>query len=173
MTKSSKETMKTDEMKVLDALEQHAKESISELSKRCGFSPQKISKIIQKLEKNKLIWGYSAVTDENARNFKHFILVMKRKSIPFDEAFKKELIFDKLDNYSPNVKIENLYLIHGKYDCVATFYAKDLVSAKKLVDEIFKRIGKYFDEHLLFETLISIRKQGIKNPQIKNLVEYL
>jgi len=50
-------------MKVLDVLEQHAKDSISELSKRCGLSSQKVARIIKNLEKKKLIWGYSAIAD--------------------------------------------------------------------------------------------------------------
>lgn len=160
-------------MKVLNYLEQLGKDNIDEIAKKCGFSRQKIWRIIKRLEMNKIIWGHTAITDNDACNLKHFILLVKRNTVPFDEAFKKELIFDKLDNYSPDVKVENLYIVHGKYDNVATFYAKDLVSAKNLVNKMFKRIGKYFEEYLLLETLIPIRKQGIKNPQMKNLVEYL
>jgi DNA-binding Lrp family transcriptional regulator len=173
LAKSSKETILQDEIKVLDALEQHSEDSIDKIAKSCGLSRQKVARIIKNLERNKVIWGYPPVTDEQLRNLEHFILLMKRNTVPFDEAFKKELIFDKLDNYSPDVRVENLYIVHGKYDNVATFYAKDLVSAKKLVNEMFKKIGKYFDDYLLLETMISIRKQGIKNPQLKNLVDYL
>jgi len=94
--------------------------------------------------------------------------------VPFDASFKKEVIFEKLDEYKTgSVKIEDIYLTHGSFDGVITFYAPDILSAKKLVQEIFRRIGKYFDDYLLLETLFPIRKQGIKNPQLKNLVEYL
>jgi DNA-binding Lrp family transcriptional regulator len=173
MAKTSKEQIQLDQIKVLDALDRLSKENSDEIAKSCGFSRQKVSRIIKDLEKNKVIWGYTAITDDTARNLKHFILLIKRNAIPFDETFKKELIFDKLDNYSSNVKVENLYLIHGRYDGVATFYTKDLLSAKRLVDEMFIRIGKYFNDYLLFETLVPIRKQGIKNPKLKQLANYL
>jgi hypothetical protein len=47
------------------------------------------------------------------------------------------------------------------------------MSAKKFVQEIYRRIGKYIDEYLLLETLFPIRKQAHKNPRIKKLVDYI
>ena len=173
MAKTSKEQIQLDEIKVLDALEHHSKESIDKIAKNCGFSRQKVSRIIKNLEQNKVIWGYPPVTDNDVRNLKQFVLIVKRKSVPFDKAYKKELLFDKLDSYSSDVKIENISLTHGQYDGFVTFYAKDIISAKKLLNEIFKRIGKYFEEYVLLETLLPIRKQGLKNPKMKELVEYL
>jgi DNA-binding Lrp family transcriptional regulator len=174
LTKSSKETMLKDEIKVLDVLEQHAKESVDEIAKRCGVSRQKISRIIKRLEENKIIWGYSAVADGTLREFKHYVLLVKRNTVPFDASFKKEVLFEKLDEYHPGVvKIEDIFLTHGSFDGVVTFYAPNLIEAKNLIQEIFKRIGKYFREYILLETLFPIRKKGLKNPQIKELIEYL
>ena len=68
MSKNSVEIKKRDELKVLDALEQHANDSISELGQRCSFSSQKIAKIIKNLEKKKLIWGYTTVADAEEKN---------------------------------------------------------------------------------------------------------
>ena len=79
MAKTSEEAMKKDEMKVLDVLEQHAKENIDGLAKRCGFSHQKISRIIKHLEEKKTIWGYAAITDEK---------VKKSQTLCFDDKEK-------------------------------------------------------------------------------------
>jgi DNA-binding Lrp family transcriptional regulator len=78
MAKSSKETMKMDESKVLNVLEQHAKENIDELAKSCGFSRQKIWRIIKYLEAEKIIWGYTAIFDAEIQGYKKFILSIKR-----------------------------------------------------------------------------------------------
>jgi DNA-binding Lrp family transcriptional regulator len=173
LSKSNIETMKRDEIKVLDVLEQHAKESIDEIAKRCGLSRQKVARIIKRLEEKKIIWGYSAIADGESRDFKHYILLVKRNTIPFDASFKKELIFNKLDDYLPGlVKVENIYLTHGGFDGVVTFYTADLINAKKFIQELSKKIGKYFEEYLLLENLFPMRKQGVKNPQMKKLVEY-
>jgi DNA-binding Lrp family transcriptional regulator len=174
MSKNNVETMKTDEMKVLDVLRQHAKENINELGKRCGFSPQKVARVIKNLEKKEIIWGYSAVDDGEACDLKHFVLILKRNTKSVETVIRKGVVTDFLDDYVPNqLKIENIYFTHGSYDGVVTFYAPDLVSAKKLTEEIIKKIGDYFNEYFLLETLFPIRKQGIKNPQLKNLVEFL
>lgn len=173
MPKRRKETRLSDEMKVLDALEQDAKENIDEIAKRCGFSRQKVWRIIKELEQRKVIWGYTAITDEETKNLKHFLALVKRNTIPFDEDVKKEIMYKKLDDVIPDlIKIENIYLTHGCADLVFTFYAKDLISAKKFVECSFKRHSKYIQEYYLVETLFPIRKQGLKNPRIQTLVQY-
>jgi DNA-binding Lrp family transcriptional regulator len=174
MAKSSKETILHDEIKVMDALEQHSKESIDQIAKSCGFSRQKVWRIIKDLEKRKIIWGYTAITDETAKNLKHFIVLAKRNTVPFGDEFRKEIILRKLDDYPMDiVRIENIYLTHGITDWILTFYAPDIISAKKFVDETFARFSKYLQEYNIVETLVPVRKQGFKNPRMKDLVEYL
>jgi DNA-binding Lrp family transcriptional regulator len=174
MAKSSKETILHDEIKVMDALEQHSKESIDQIAKSCGFSRQKVWRIIKDLEKRKIIWGYTAITDETAKNLKHFIVLAKRNTVPFGDEFRKEIILRKLDDYPMDiVRIENIYLTHGITDWIFTFYAPDIISAKKFVDETFARFSKYLQEYNILETLVPVRKQGLKNPRMKDLVEYL
>ena len=174
MAKSSKETILHDEIKVMDALEQHSKESIDQIAKSCGFSRQKVWRIIKDLEKRKIIWGYTAITDETAKNLKHFIVLAKRNTVPFGDEIRKEIILRKLDDYPMDiVRIENIYLTHGITDWIFTFYAPDIISAKKFVDETFARFSKYLQEYNILETLVPVRKQGLKNPRMKDLVEYL
>jgi DNA-binding Lrp family transcriptional regulator len=82
-------------------LKQHANENIRELGKRCGFSPQKVVRIIKKLEKEDRIWGYTAVEDGEENELKHFVLLVKRSTVPLDDDRKREVTMEKLDNYVP------------------------------------------------------------------------
>jgi DNA-binding Lrp family transcriptional regulator len=174
MVKSSKELLAKEESKVLAELQKNSKESIDTIAKHCGFSRQKVWRIIKHLEDNKIIWGYIAIADEEQNGLKHFVLLVKRNTVSFDASVKKELILEKLDEYLPGVvRIEDIFFTHGSFDAVVTFYVPDIISAKKLVQEIYKRVGKYLGEYLLLETLFPIRKKGLKNPQIKGLVKYL
>ena len=174
MVKNSRETIKQDELKVLTALEQNSQESIDAIAKNCGFSRQKVWRIIKQLESQKTIWGYTAVTDENAKNLKHFIALLKRSNVPFDDAIRKEMIEDKIDHYTPGlVTIENIYHTHGVADMVFTFYATDIIAAKKFVEKTANRYHQYVEEYFLIETLVPIRKQGLKNPNVKELTKYL
>jgi Lrp/AsnC family leucine-responsive transcriptional regulator len=174
MVKSSKETILHDEIKLLSVLEQDSNESVDEIAKKCKFSRQKAWRIIKDLEQRKIIWGYTAVTDETAKNLKHFTVLAKRNTVPFDDEVRKEIILRKLDDYPMHiVKIENIYLTHGITDWIITFYAPDVQSAKKFVDETFARFSKYLEEYSIIETLVPVRKYGLKNPRIKELVEYV
>jgi len=174
MVKSSKETRLHDEIKIMEALEQHAKENIDEIAKDCGFSRQKIWRIIKDLEKRKIIWGYTAITDETTKKLKHFIVLAKRNTVPFGDEVRQEIILRKLDDYPMHiVKIENIYLTHGIADWIISFYAPDIQSAKKFVEETFARFSRYLQEYNIIETSVPVRKQGLKNPRINNLVEYV
>jgi len=174
MTKTSKDQILLDEIKVLDALEQNSKNSVDEIAKKCRCSRQKVWRIIKDLEKKKVIWGYTAITDETAKNLKHFIVLVKRTNVPVDNTFRNEVVSALIDEQVVGlVKVENIYFTHGISDWIFTFYAPDLISAKKFVDGAFKRYSKYILQYNLIETLFPIRKQGLKNPQIKNLVEYI
>lgn len=172
--KSSEETLTEDEKQVLSILEQNAKESIDRIAKKCGFSRQKVWRIVKLLEENQTIWGYTTITDGKKKDLKHFTLLVKRSTLPFDESLQKEIIYEKLDNYlPPGVIIENISSIHGYYDVIVTFYAPDLLTAKKVPVEIIQRLKRYIEEYLLCETLFPIRKNGFKNPHIKNLIDFL
>jgi len=63
MPKSSKKQIDDDEKVVVQKLQKNSKESIDKIAKKCGFSRQKVWRIIKRLEKNKTIWGYHAIVD--------------------------------------------------------------------------------------------------------------
>ena len=172
--KDTTESITEDEKKVLDSLEKNGKESIDDIARRCGFSRQKVWRIIKHFEENKTIWGYVGIENEEIKGLKHFVLLVKRSNIPIESYFKKELSIGKLDSFLPEqIKIENIYLTHGMYDGVVTFYAPDLIAAKKFTQVLSQNIGKLLEEIHLLETLIPIRKNGLKNPRMDTLAEFL
>ncbi len=174
MRKKEHEPLTQDETKILILLEQDAKKSIDELAKSCGFSRQKVWRIIKKLEDQKAIWGYTAVTDGTAQNLKYFLVLAKRNNQPFDQDVKKEILFEKIDDYPPGlVMMENIFFTHGVSDWVLTFYAPDIITAKRYVEHTFARFNKYLQEYTILETLVTVRKKKLKNPELKDLLEYI
>jgi DNA-binding Lrp family transcriptional regulator len=175
MTKSSSEQLVKDEYKILDVLRTNAKESIDVIAKKCGFSRQKIWRVIQKLEKNKSIWGYAAICDDESYNLKHFTMLTKRTTIPVDQKMLREILTTRLDDLIPGtfIRIENIEYIHGCYDGIFTFLAEDLVTAKRFYEQFNKRFNKYLIAVELLESILIIRKQSIKNPRLKEQIKYL
>ena len=78
MPKSSKAKVEADEMKVLMELRKNSRQSLNELAEKCGFSRQKVWRIVNDLEKNQTIWGYSAVIDEEKLGQKQFFILIKK-----------------------------------------------------------------------------------------------
>ena len=65
MPKTTRKQIAEDEKKIIRELQKNSKENTDKIAKRCGFSRQKVSRVIKQLEKNKTIWGYHAVVDDN------------------------------------------------------------------------------------------------------------
>ena len=85
MVKSSKDQIEQDEKKILSELVKNSNENIDTIAKHCGFSRQKAWRIIKKLEKSHMIWGYTAIVDEDRNHMSHFIMLIKRSMKPLDK----------------------------------------------------------------------------------------
>ena len=175
MSKSSKQRLVHDEKKILDLLRTNANESIDVIAKKCRFSRQKVWRIIKKLEKNKTIWGYTAICDDESYNLKHFTMLIKRTTVPFDKKTLQEILTTRLDNLIPGnvIQIENIEYIHGYFDVILTFLAEDLVAAKKFCERLNTKFNPYVAALELMEGILIIRKQTVRNPRLKEQIKFL
>ena len=138
MAKSSKEQLDKDERKILAELQKNSNESIETIAKHCGFSRQKVWRTIKQLEKNRLIWGYTAIIDEGKIGQKHFILLMKRKQKGFKEKILEILLSRSFEITMSKIgiTIETSSYIHGEYDWITTFTASGIRQAKQFCNSI-------------------------------------
>jgi len=175
MAKSSKKQIYEDELKVIAELQKNAKENIDTISKNCGYSRQKVWRIINRLEENKSIWGYAAVVNEEKQGLKSYMILIKRTTLPIDEKLANKIIKRQLEDSASkiDIKIENSMLTHGTFDWVICFRAKDMKHAKKFSEIVNETYWGYIGEVHMMEILFPIRIQGIINPDIKKLKEFL
>jgi DNA-binding Lrp family transcriptional regulator len=175
MPKNEKETTPQNEKKVLRVLKTNAKDTIENIAKKTKLSPQKVSRIVKKLEEENTIWGYSAISDGRVYHLNHYVMLIKRTSIPFDKDHVEFFVTGKLEQLISGIEfeIENAEYVHGQYDGIITFWTDTIVSAKKFVAEFNRKYQGYVSEAILMETLIPIRRNGIKNPQIKKDASFL
>ena len=175
MPKSSAHQLINDEQKIIDVLKSNAKESIDVIGKKCGFSRQKVWRIIKKLEEEKTIWGYTAICDQEQYNWKHFTMLMRRTTIPIDPKILQEILSTRLDDLLPDsvIKIEHIEYVNGSYDGIFTFYAQDLIAAKKFCDRFKQHFSQIVATVDLLEGIFFIRNQMIQNPNIKKIINYL
>jgi len=170
MPKNSQKQIDKDEKKILRELQSNGKGSIDGIAKKCGFSRQKVWRLIKRLENNKTIWGYSAIVDDEKNDVNYYTALVKRSVNPFDAKMKNEISKYKIDDYFPetNVTIEDILYVNGKYDWIITFTAPGIKETKIFCEKMMNKFSNYISEYEVLETIIPIRKKSIKNPLIKN-----
>ena len=175
MPKSSTMQIVKDEQKVLEVLQTNAKESIDALAKKCGFSRQKVWRIIKKFEKEKIIWGYTAITDSAFNNMKHFTLLIKRTSQPLQQKDIDSMFNNPFEIILPgyNVQIETIQYVNGSYDWIVNIQAESIQVAKKFIEQFYTKHKNLVKEVHLIETLFFIRKNNIKNPQERETLHFI
>ena len=175
MPKQSKEKITDETQNVLIALQQNAKENLTTLAQQCHISKQKLQRIIRHLEKNRNIWGYTAIVDEEDAPYKKFVLLLKRSMKPFNDTKADELVEKRFAQwFEPlGVRIESTYYVHGDYDWVLIFTAPDLLQAKKFSQILFEHYPGVAEKVSIMEVLFTGRAHYVMNPDQSKLREIL
>ena len=153
----------------------NSKENIDTIAKHCGFSRQKAWRLIKQLEEKKLIWGYTAIFDDQKIGQNHFILMLKRASKPLKEGTADRIISRRAEDVLKKLEgtIESSALVHGDYDWIVTFTAKDIKQAKKYFDTLIALHPGEIEKTTLLQTMMFVKKQYILNPERKKLTDFL
>lgn len=175
MPKNSKEQINLDEKKVLSELVKNANKNIETIAEHCGFSKQKTWRIIKRLETNGLIWGYTAIFNEENVGLKHFMVMIKRTMKQLNQNTIDKIISRRLEETAMKlgITIESSAYLHGDYDWSITFTAKDIIHAKKFADSLIEFHPGVIEKIMILETLMYIRKHYILNPEKDRLREFL
>ncbi len=174
MAKTTKDQQRLDEEKVLAELQRNAKENLETIAQHCGFSRQKTWRIIKDLEDDKKIWGYSAILDYEKQGLQKFLLFFKRSNKPLSTGEIDEITHTRLEKIKQDLGIIVLssYRIHGEYDWVTLFTAKDIMAAKKFSEALIQRFS---GAHTLqmSQVLFTVREHCIENPKILDIQNHL
>ena len=174
MAKNSVKQIEADEKQILNELANNSNKSINEIAKKCGFSRQKVWRIIKGLEKNHTIWGYTTIVDKEKQDLKNYTILLKRTNNPIDNSAVDKIVKRELDKYAETIgiNVETSYYTHGAYDWVICFSAKDTKDAKRFSEALTKLFSDNIKEIHLLETLFSAKKHGITNPEMEKLKNF-
>jgi DNA-binding Lrp family transcriptional regulator len=130
---------------------------------------------IKRLEEKGLIWGYTAIFDEEKIGLTHFMLMVKRTMKKLDETTIDKIVSRKFEHLASEIgiTIESSSYVHCDYDWVITFTAEDIIQAKKLSESLIVMHPGVIQKITISQTLMFIRKQYILNPESKNLKKFL
>ena len=170
MPKKSKSEIFEDEKKVMRALQKDARQSIDIIAKNCGFSRQKVWRIMKRLEEQKIIWGYHAVVEDETFNHNHYYVLVKRtpqyvtdKTLDMITTRKLKEKMEEMDIY-----LEDSHFIHGSYDWLLSMTAKDIRQVKKFTETFNKLFKDYVQKIDILEVIFPITKNGVQNPNIED-----
>jgi DNA-binding Lrp family transcriptional regulator len=163
------------EEQILNELQKNCRLNLDKIGKKCGCSRYKVARFMKKLEDNNIILGYSAIVNPNKINLKHFILLIKRTSVPLDEDIIKKLPVIGESDLIPNLNInlENTLYVHGNFDWVTTFTTSDIIDAKNFCNKILKYFSKYVERIELLETVGPIRINGFRISPTEGITKIL
>lgn len=172
---NSKTQISLDEKMLLMILIQNSGESIENIAKKYDINLEKILRIKKRLENNNTIWGYSLVADLKTINLKHFTVLFKRTNIPLTKEVIEDVTKGYLEDKYPegNITIENALFVNGDYDWILSFIAPSMLSMKLFCEKLMHEFSDYIKSYSVNETVIPIRKQGIKNPIAESVGNYL
>ena len=172
MPKSSKKQIEDDEKKIIAQLQKNPRRNINEIANNCGFSRQKVWRVVNKLEEDKTIWGYNVVIDDEKMDMNQYVLLIKSSPKPIKKIV--EDISDlSLDDSAKDIGIEiqSGGMVNGKYEWILVFVAKDIKQATKFKDVFLSKYSSIVSEVDLLEYIFPIKKYGVANPEVKKLNE--
>ncbi len=174
MAKKSKKEIERDENKILHELLIDSSQNIDTIGKKLGFSRQKVWRNIKRLKADGVIWGYTAVVNEDKLGMKNYFALIKRSMNPLSEELTSKIIERDIEHTAKKigVTIENSCYTHGNYDWIIGFFAENVKQAKKFCEILYKTYLMYIADIQLLEELFWIRKHGLLNPNKEQLKEF-
>ena len=175
MPRVTKEQIERDEKKVLSHLIEDASQSINDIAEKCKFSRQKVWRIIKRLKKNKVFWGSTVVVDEEKIGKRGYYVLIKKSVHPITKELTEKIVRRDIEKLAKklDVTIEDSFYTYGKYDWVLYVTASDIAVAKKFSDLLVKLYENYIADIDVLETLFTIKKSGLVNPQKERLKEFM
>jgi DNA-binding Lrp family transcriptional regulator len=152
------------EEKILEELQKNCRLGLDEIGKKCGCSRYKVTRVIKKLEENNTIKGYTVVLNPRKLNYKHFIILMKRSSLPLDPELIKKNPLPRLNEFVPDTNIKSVasLYVNGNFDWVLAFTARDIAEAKNFQNMMLKLYNKYIEQLELLEVVGPLRMNGFE-----------
>jgi len=166
MPKSSKEQIEVDEIKILKELRKNSRISYNDLAEKSGFSRQKVWRLVNDLEKNKTIWGYSTVIDDEKLDLKRFFLFIKRKGGVPEKSQIDNTINRVLKEQLKKMELaaEASYYTHGTHDWITILTGKNIRDVKKFVEHVREHYQEIVSDIQVTEVLFTLEKESIENP---------
>ncbi|MGA1792378.1 MAG: Lrp/AsnC family transcriptional regulator [Thermoplasmatota archaeon] len=174
MDNSKKTNKKVEDADIIKWLLEDPTRSLNEMAKSLNLYRQTLWRRKKKLEDDKVIWGYTAVVDENKLGNVIYLVLMKMKPMTRGLA---DIIYRRIKNEEMgrlNVRLIDAFHVNGDYDWVLRFSAPDHATARKYYDAIRVIYEDYLIEKpVIVDVNFIVKAEGMKNPDLENLYKFV
>lgn len=163
-----------DEKKIIQELKMNPKENIDKIANRCGLSRQRVLALIRKLEKDKTIWGYSAVLDNEKLGLKKYLILIKRTYKPLSKERLETIVNGKIKQkfIGLGVDIDFILFLNGFFDFALCATSDNVWLIEKFCDALRAVFKDCISEFKVLDVIFPLLQSGIENPNLKELLNY-
>jgi hypothetical protein len=99
----------------------------------------------------------------------HFFLVFIKIKEDFEvsEMMRKIIESDTI-KLGENLNFRYTAYLHGRFNFITSLYALDIIEAERIINKMVKPYRKYISDLYIHQTLITFRRFGFTNPNLKN-----
>jgi len=160
--------------RIIDALLMDPTKSMREIARDLNTYRQTLWRKKKKMEEENIIWGYTAVIDEEKQGKVTFLILMKMKPMMKEMA---ELIVRRVKRNEPakmGIRQIDLFQVNGEYDWVLRFSAPDHATARTYFDTLRALYVDYLlDKPVLVNVNFILVAEGKRNPEIDRLFNFV
>ena len=148
--------------------------SIREIAKELNCTRQAVWRRKKEMEDNNLIWGYTAVIDEDQMKNVMFLILMKMK--PMDQKLAEILIrrVSGTEVTREGIRLIDVFQVNGEYDWVVRFSTKSRARARKYYDSLRTVYTDYLlEKPIMVDVNFIMMAEGKRNPHLSGLLEFV
>ena len=165
---------KVDDSEIIRWLLKDPTRSLNEMANDMKVYRQTLWRRKKKLEEDKVIWGYTAVVDENKMKNVMYLILMKMKPMSRGLA---DIIYGRVtrDEMSRvKVRLIDAFHVNGEYDWILRFSAPNHATARKYYDTLRVVYEEYLIEKpVMVDVNFILKAEGKQNPEMENLYKFV
>jgi DNA-binding Lrp family transcriptional regulator len=165
---------KIDDEEIIRWLLEDPTRSLNEMAKEMNIYRQTLWRRKRKLEEGRVIWGYTAVIDENKMGNVIYLIMMKMKPMTRGLA---DVIYRRVKNdemSKSNIRLIDAFHVNGEYDWILRFSAPDHATARKYYDALRVIYEEYLIEKpVIVDVNFILKAEGMRNPEIEKLYNFV
>ena len=159
---------------ILKSLVENPRRSDREIASRLNSYRQKVWRERKSFEREKLVWGYTAIVDESKYNHVVYLVLLKLKPMSKELADLMTRRIRKQEPEKQDVRLLNVLFVNGEYDWLIMFSAPNHATARRYYDSLRLVYSEFLlEKPTIVDVNFALVREGKANPELMKLYEFV